>query len=305
MGGRMLMESVAGSPWCAQEGHTVIVFGDTTTTIDSLCEGLPVLRADALTSMELSGFEAAFFELCAMSACARIVGSRSTFATLAGMMSGTALELPETLIPRHKLIELVLTDISSRPDRYDRAECARELAWIAVKRREQLPPLLVEAFLDRARWLDPGNDLFAVLRARQHVFASEFGAADNLLREVAEGLFQERGRAQLGLFALDDVANDLADIRAILSEDALKPYGYLTAYISENKPRSSQERATLAGQAFSACPSSDLLRARYCRALIEVGRRKEAREVVQVSLTSESVAPIIRELRAQLAEVGE
>jgi hypothetical protein len=281
--------------FCA-EGHTVIVFGDTTSTVDKLCEGLPAMRADALTTMELSGFEAAFFELCAMSACERIVGSESVFATLASMISGTALELPETHIPRHRQVGLVLSDISSRPDRYDRIERAKELAWIAVKRRGRLPPLHAEAFLNRARLLDPGNDLYAILRARQHVLASELGAADALLRDVAEGLFQENGRADLELFAVDDVVNDLSDIKGVVSEDALKPFAYLTAYISELSPRSPQERARYASQAFSACPISDLLRARYCSALIEAGRRKEAREVVQVSLTSADVAPCCRPL---------
>lgn len=284
---------------CTQ-GETVVVFSDTPSTVDALCAGLPVLRADQMRPAGTSGFGAAFFDVCALAAARRIVGSRSGFTTLASLIGGTLVELVEQLIPPDLQVPLVTRDLGARPDRYAPLERVHELIWLCMQRPEWLAPGQAKAFLEEARRLDPDNDLPKVLLAQFHLRGGDMAAAERLLAEAAEQSHAAQGRVSAWLYPERRGIWSLPGVLSSVPSADRERLPYLNAYATELAGAQEPDRVAWTARALQAAPGSDLLLSRHVLALADAGDAPAALARVEERLHRADAPVVLWTLRACL-----
>jgi len=281
-------------------GETVVVFGDSPATVEKLCAGLPVLRADRLRPADASGFEAAFFELCALAATDRIVGSESVYARVAAMIGGTAMELVERRIPSDRQTALVIEDLASHPDHYDRFERVQEVLWLCLNRLGDLTADEAVAGLEEARRLDPDNDLPAVVLAQIRLRSGDHEAAERLFADAAELAFRVAGRVTETLYPGHDRKWALPGVFAARSAAERGRFPYTDAYALELAGPHEPDPVEGTGRSLRAVPGSDFLLARHARALAGAGAADTALALVEERLGRPDVPVVLRTLRASL-----
>lgn len=284
-------------------GMPVVVFGDTPAAVDKLCAGLTVLRADRLRPGNVVGFEAAFFELCALAAADRIVGSWSAYGRAAGMIGGTEITPVEEVIPAERLVPLVLEDLAMRPDRYDRFERAQELLWLCMKHPEHLEAGQAEAFLEEASRLDPDNDLPTVLLGQHRLREGDHGAAERLFTQAAEQAFVAQGRVTAWLYAGDGGTWALPGVLSALPAADRERLPYANAYATELAGPSKPDHVHWTERATHASAGSDLLLARHAQAVVDAGNAAGAAAalaLVEERLHRPDVPVVLSTLRASL-----
>lgn len=287
-------------------GTSVVVFGDSAAAVDNLCDGLPVLRADRLRPGKVTGFEAAFFELCALSAAERIIGSRSNYGRVASMIGGTEITQVEEIIPAEQLVPLVLEDLAARPGRYDRFERAQELLWLSMKHPEHLAPGQAQAFLEEASRLDPGNDLPTVLLAQHRLRAGDHTAAERLFAQAAEQAFAALGRVTPSLYTDGGGTWALPGVLSGLPAADRERLPYTNAYAAELAGANEPDRLDWTERATRDAPGSDLLLARHAQAVVDAGNAAGAAAalaLVEKRLHRPDVPVVLWTLRAALRRV--
>lgn len=289
---------------CERE-ERVVVFGDSEAILDRLCAGLPVLRGSLLRPADARGFEAAFFELCALAAAETIVGSRSIFTFAAGMIGGTLPVNVEQFIPAEPLVPLAVTDLAANPEHYDRFERAQELLWLCVNRPGELAEGQAEAFLGEARRLDPANDLPLVILAQRRLQVGDFEAAERLFAEAAEEVFATQGRVTSQLFPGSGMWA-LPGVLSALPAGERERLPYTNAYASEFAGAAEPDRVRWTELAWRAAPGSDLLLARHAQAVVDSGSAPDARAALsclEQRFSRPDVPVVVWRLRASLQRI--
>ena len=288
-------------------GTPVVVFGDTSAAVDKLCAGLPVLRADRLRPAKVVGFEAAFFELCALAAAQRIVGSWSDYGRVAGMIGGTEITRVEEVIPSERLVPLVLEDLAARPDRYDRLERAQELLWLCMNHPEQLAQGEAEAGLREAGRLDPDNDLPTVLLAQHRLRAGDHAAAERLFAQAAEPAFAAQGRVTASLYTGGGGTWALPGVLSGLPAADRERLPYTNAYAAELAGANEPDRVDWTERAWRGSAGSDLMLARHLQATMDAGNpagAAAALALVEQRLSRPDVPVVLWTLRASLRRMA-
>lgn len=288
-----------------ERGETVVLFGDSEATVERLCAGLPVLQGNLLRPADASGFEAAFFELCALAAAEKIVGSRSAFTFAASMIGGTVPMTVEQFLPDEPLVSLALTDLAAHPERYDRFERTQELLWLCINRPDELASGQAEALLDEACRLDPDNDLSLVILAQRRLQDGDCAAAERLFAQAAEEFFAAQGRVnsrlypRYGMWALPGVLSALP-----ACERERLPY--TSAYATELAGAAEPGGVRWTELALRATPGSDLLLARHLQAVVDsrsAASAPAALSLLEQRLCRTDVPVALWKLRASLQRV--
>ena len=258
-----------------ERGEPVVVFGDSEATVDSLCAGLPVLRGSLLRPANALGFEAAFFELCALAAAEKIVGSQSAYTISAGMIGGTVPMTVEQFLPAEPLVPLALTDLAAHPERYDRFERTQTLLWLCINRPKELASGQAESLLAEASRLDPDNDLPLVILAQRRLQDGDFAAAEQLFARAAEEVFAAKGRVDPRLYG-NHGGWALPGVLSALPAHERERLPYSNAYATELAGVAEPGGVRWTELALRAAAGSDLLLARHAQAVVDSGSTASA-----------------------------
>lgn len=256
-------------------GKKPIIFSDDPRIIAMLKRDFDVTSTEELGGLNFkTSDEVAMFDIAAMIQCDSIISTRSGFAVIASFANGRPLHNISTFYGMCQSRHDILTDIRENPDDYTPLDRAKSLQYVANQLRWVLKDGERDALLSEASAIDPTNQAYPHIRAKDMLDEGRIDEAEAILAGFSETYFQSTQTASSDLASGFDYIQ-IGDHKHMAK--AIKHrLPFLTAYAAHFAPNPA-EAATLSAKAYHALPGSPLLAVRWARHLVDAGRPDDAR----------------------------
>ena len=176
----------------SSQGLTTLLIGQDRPTLEYLKSETGALLTDDFGADEFADQTLkAFFEMALMARCQQIYAGSSVFATIASVMGDVPCNKPKTLFSKRRAADIILDELKSHQADYHPLEAAFGYQAAFLSLEDKVSPRQAREILEKARELDPENDVYALKIAAAYFRERDYSSGEAVLKSVMISQFRD------------------------------------------------------------------------------------------------------------------